>query len=334
MDITSTFTTDSGVDIDSPPSFLYTSCAGAVRQSLGGVGRNVAEAAYRAGVDTLMVSAVGNDLASNMIMEGLTEIGMRCDGIRKYEGESTAIYNALHSPDGQLISAVADMNVFKRIESEQIVDAIQMHQPNLICCDGNIESSVLRDTAVIAKGLDIPVHFEPTSIPKSLKIFDDPATVLAGSIKSISPNHHELVAMSEAARKVLPSIEDEQIRNQLSKFKADELPEIARTCLPYAIYLSQFFNVIVTKLGQHGCLIVGRDHDQQIVRYFQAHAIKPEQIKSVTGAGDSFVGVLLANLTKQLDCLNSVQDTRWDDIIHQSQNAAIRTLQSHNAVGS
>lgn len=76
MDITSTFTTESGVDIGSPPSFLYTSCAGVVRQSLGGVGRNVAEAAYRAGADTLMVSAVGDDLASNMIMEGLTEIGM------------------------------------------------------------------------------------------------------------------------------------------------------------------------------------------------------------------------------------------------------------------
>ncbi|KAJ2960248.1 hypothetical protein NQZ79_g4377 [Umbelopsis isabellina] len=245
------------------------------------------------------------------------------------------IYNALHSPDGQLISAVADMNVFKRIETEQVIEAIQIHQPNLICCDGNIESNVLRDTAVIAKGLDIPVHFEPTSIPKSLKIFHDPATVLAGSIKSISPNHHELIAMSEAARKILPLIEDELLRNQLSKFAADaELPEIARKCLPYAAHLSNFFNVIVTKLGQHGCLIVGREDDQQIVRYFQAHAIKPEQIKSVTGAGDSFVGVLLANVNKQLDCLNSVQDIRWDDIIHQSQSAAIRTLQSHSAVGA
>ncbi|KAM3579492.1 hypothetical protein VKS41_007948 [Umbelopsis sp. WA50703] len=120
MDITSTFSVESGVDIVAPPSFLYTSCAGVVRQSLGGVGRNVAEAAYRAGSDTLMVSAVGDDLASNMIMEGLAEIGMRVDGIRKYGGESTAIYNALHSPDGQLISAVADMNVFKRIETEQV----------------------------------------------------------------------------------------------------------------------------------------------------------------------------------------------------------------------
>jgi hypothetical protein len=65
------------------------------------------------------------------------------------------------------------------------------------------------------------VHFEPTSIPKSLKIFHDPATVLAGSIKSISPNQHELVAMSEAARKILPSVENTLFQNQLSEYETD-----------------------------------------------------------------------------------------------------------------
>jgi sugar/nucleoside kinase (ribokinase family) len=43
---------------------------------LGGVGRNVAEAAFRAGVETLLVSAVGDDLASTVIMDGLKKSGM------------------------------------------------------------------------------------------------------------------------------------------------------------------------------------------------------------------------------------------------------------------
>lgn len=76
MDITSTFSADSSVDIKSPSSYLHTSCPGIVRQSLGGVGRNVAEAAFRAGVETLLVSAVGDDLASTVIMDGLKKSGM------------------------------------------------------------------------------------------------------------------------------------------------------------------------------------------------------------------------------------------------------------------
>lgn len=68
------------------------------------------------------------------------------------------------------------------------------------------------------------VHFEPTSIPKSLNVFHDPATVLAGSFTSISPNQHELIAMSNTARNLLPSNNDNHILDQITKPELKGLP--------------------------------------------------------------------------------------------------------------
>ncbi|CAO3674097.1 unnamed protein product [Umbelopsis vinacea] len=257
MDITSTFSAESFVDIKSPSSYLHTSCPGIVRQSLGGVGRNVAEAAFRAGAETLLVSAVGDDLASTVIMDGLKKSGM--------------IYNALHAPDGQLISAVADMNVFKNITAAQVLAAIETYPPNLICCDGNLEPSVLCETA---------------------------PTLLSGSFTSTSPNQHELVAMSNTAKKLLPPVDDKSITDQIT---AEQLK-------------------VITKLGQYGCLLSGQSNGKPILRYFEAHSIRADQIKNVTGAGD------------RLQCLEQLEDPYWQDLIFHSQTAAIRTLQSHDAV--
>lgn len=45
----------------------------------------------------------------------------------------------------------------------------------------------------------IPAFFEPTSVPKSVRLFDFPETVLSGAIRYASPNALELVAMSTRA---------------------------------------------------------------------------------------------------------------------------------------
>ncbi|KAI8352811.1 hypothetical protein EDC96DRAFT_447463, partial [Choanephora cucurbitarum] len=89
-------------------SILHTSTPGHVAQTLGGVGRNVAEAAWRTGAKNVkLVSVVGDDLAGESVRKGMKTIGM--------------VYNALHSNDGQLIAAVADMNIFDSIEPSKVL---------------------------------------------------------------------------------------------------------------------------------------------------------------------------------------------------------------------
>lgn len=50
--------------------------------------------------------------------------------------------------------------------------------------------------------------FEPTSVPKSLKLFEHPDTVFAGSVRYASPNEYELEAMSIEAAKQFSTIRD------------------------------------------------------------------------------------------------------------------------------
>lgn len=58
-------------------SILHTSTPGKVKHSLGGVGRNVAEAAWRTGGnDVKLVSVVGDDLAGESLRQGMKSIGM------------------------------------------------------------------------------------------------------------------------------------------------------------------------------------------------------------------------------------------------------------------
>lgn len=58
-------------------SILHTSTPGHVKQSLGGVGRNVAEAAWRTGAHQVkLVSVVGTDLAGEAVKQGMKSIGM------------------------------------------------------------------------------------------------------------------------------------------------------------------------------------------------------------------------------------------------------------------
>ncbi|KAI8991112.1 hypothetical protein BDF20DRAFT_812765, partial [Mycotypha africana] len=108
LDITATTSVPSSAR--SLKGILHTSTLGQVKQTLGGVGRNVAESAWRSGAEQVkLVSVVGQDMAGDIVKAGMKKLGMQ-----------TAVYNALHSSDGQLVAAVADMSIFEAIHSEKV----------------------------------------------------------------------------------------------------------------------------------------------------------------------------------------------------------------------
>lgn len=48
--------------------------------------------------------------------------------------------------------------------------------------------------------------------------------------------------------------------------------------------MSNYIPNIITKLGEEGCLYVGRNNS--VIQYFPPEFIEAHEIKSVTGAGD------------------------------------------------
>ncbi|RCH79517.1 hypothetical protein CU097_000153, partial [Rhizopus azygosporus] len=84
----------------------------------------------RTGAKVRLVSVVGDDLA------GINDTRH----IQTLKGHNTAVYNALHSNTGQLVAAVADMDIFEHMDGVKVASIIQNEQPNLVCFDGNISS--------------------------------------------------------------------------------------------------------------------------------------------------------------------------------------------------
>lgn len=90
---------------------------GKVSLSLGGVARNVAEAAHRILTDStqaaeaspvLLIAPVGNDLFASAIKSGMHLVGMRTDGLYEHPHRTTVC--AMHlDNEGELRSGVADM---------------------------------------------------------------------------------------------------------------------------------------------------------------------------------------------------------------------------------
>ena len=122
-----------------------------------------------------------------------------------------------------------------------------------------------------------------------------------------------------------------------------------------AINLLPFFQHLVIKCGDLGVLLAmrfstdkptawaGERTDIQrrqivvhgkselvVIKHYPAHEIDPQSVVSVTGAGDSLVGAILAALTQNASTFDNPELV--DDIIALAQFAAIQTLQSPLAV--
>ncbi|ORX46127.1 Ribokinase-like protein [Hesseltinella vesiculosa] len=301
-------------------NFLHTSTVGHVRQSLGGVGRNICESAFRAGAPCQLLTVIGDDPPGQILKQGLQDVGMTTDLLCTLPGQASAVYNAFHTNDGQLLAAVADMAIFDQMDLSQVKSVFQDLEPSLVCFDGNIAPKAMVDLTKTSRSMGIPVFFEPTSIPKSVKIFD--GLVDTRAIWYTSPNQYELEAMASHCTK--PSI----ARTKLPDIDPSRLPLLAQQMLEPAWLLSHTIPHVITKLGDQGCLYVS--HVTNAIAHLPAETVDPSTIQSVTGAGDSFVGVVLANLRQD----PWIQDVNtWVKVLASGQKAAVRTLQSQRSVG-
>ena len=122
-----------------------------------------------------------------------------------------------------------------------------------------------------------------------------------------------------------------------------------------AIHLLPFFQHLVIKCGDLGVLLAmrfpadiptawaGERSDVRcrqivahgkaeiiVIKHYPVHMIDPESVVSVTGAGDSLVGAILAALMQDLSAFNNPESL--DGVIGLGQSAAIETLRSPFAV--
>lgn len=108
--------------------FSNTTTPGSVSLTLGGVARNVAEAAHRIlsaaehgdSDATLLLSPIGDDDFANVLQHEHRLLNMREDGFIQLKGETTAVCNIFLNASGGLIGGVADMDIVRSTPPEPV----------------------------------------------------------------------------------------------------------------------------------------------------------------------------------------------------------------------
>ncbi|KAJ3222624.1 hypothetical protein HDU81_009701, partial [Chytriomyces hyalinus] len=128
------------------------SAEGTVSFSLGGVGRNIAEACWRSGGDPYFISAIGSDPAGDIVQAKLKEIRMPMTGIEAIADASTGCYNGILDSSGNPLSGVADMKIHEVVGQSGSTDSsmklpwiLKDRKPQYVAVDANISVQVLRD---------------------------------------------------------------------------------------------------------------------------------------------------------------------------------------------
>lgn len=100
---------------------------GKVSISLGGVARNIAEAAHRVmsgssgnNTATLLVAPIGSDEFGKLISTMTESLGMRTDGLVSIQGRQSAVCNLLLDSHGELQCGVSDMDLPHAWEADEV----------------------------------------------------------------------------------------------------------------------------------------------------------------------------------------------------------------------
>ena len=84
---------------------------GAVRMSLGGVGRNIAHNMALLGVDTRLLTAFGDDAHAQRIAASCGELGIDISRALQVPGERTSTYLFIAGERGEMALALSDMEI-------------------------------------------------------------------------------------------------------------------------------------------------------------------------------------------------------------------------------
>ncbi|KAJ1720005.1 hypothetical protein LPJ53_005319 [Coemansia erecta] len=332
-------------DLEPHKPLTATSYPGTVLTSVGGVGQNIARAAHFLGADTVFVSAIGHDAYGNTVKYALRDIGMDTAYLQyPSENARTAVYNALHSQSGDLVAAVADMDINGMISAQQIQEVICKMAPSVVGFDGNI--SILATSTAITSAMHTRscILFEPTSVPKCTSVLSALSFIKRSEmvvdvgrlVHIITPNQLELQRMAEVALE-LALIESAPLAETVHEM-AERHYMLEATMIRDALTLFPLFPVQIIKLGEKGAAIVSpspRNPPTPIIRNIRP--LKPSLIINSNGAGDSMVGAILASLHSRRVSVSSdgyldMSPQDIDTVVSRAQKASILSLESSQAV--
>lgn len=230
---------------------------GRVKISLGGVGRNIAENLVKLGVHTKLISAVGEDIYGQTVLDEARLIGLDMQDSLILKEQPTSTYMAILDENGDMDVAIAHMDIFEKISIDFIKQKKHLIENSKACViDTNIPREVIEYILTNNKKTDF--FLDTVSTAKALKIKD-----LIGNFHTIKPNKIEA-----------------QI---LSGIKINSEKDL-EACAEY--FLNKGVKRVFISLGEEGLYY----NDGGNKSHVPAHKIN---VVNATGAGDAFIAALV-----------------------------------------
>ena len=229
---------------------------GTVRVSLGGVGRNIAHNMALLGVNTRLLTVLGEDAHARRIEDSCTELGIDLRRSVRVPGEATSTYLYVAGPDGDMALAVSDMEIYRHLTPDALAARRQwLAAAQVLVVDTNIPAESI---AWLRENAAAPVFADPVSTVKAEKL-----RPVLGRLHTLKPNRQEAELLSG-----VPITDEKSLRRA-----ADVLLETG-------------LRRVFLTLGPHGVLAAD-GHESVRLR-------SPDSAGgNTTGCGDAFLAALV-----------------------------------------
>lgn len=162
---------------------------GTVQVSLGGVGRNIAHNLTLMGTDVRLLTAYGDDIHGQRVAASCSELGIDLSHARHITGGTTSTYLYLMDEQGEMVLAVSDMDICKKITPTYLSGNLGLLQnAQLVVCDANIPEESL---IYLAESCSVPLFCDPVSTVKAEKL-----RPILSKIHTLKPNRLEAELLS------------------------------------------------------------------------------------------------------------------------------------------
>lgn len=172
---------------------LGTSNPGIASATVGGVGRNIAENLARLGSPTVLVAAVGDDLAGETVVSRTAAAGVETRHL-VVSPHPTGTYAAVLDDGGDLLVAVADMRATDELTVADLgVVPTLLGGAELVVIDCNLAADVIRWLLAAAETAGVSAVLDPVSVAKATEA--SPALDGGVRVHTVTPNVDELAAL-------------------------------------------------------------------------------------------------------------------------------------------
>lgn len=225
---------------------------GTIKQSTGGVARNIAENISRLNYRVSLISAIGNDHRGQIILDELNELGIDTENILSLPHDRTSVYFAIINNKGDMEVALNDMEIVDKITP----DIIYKKRKIIENAEGTIVDTNISEETIeyILNNIEQKYYVDAVSVTKAYKIKNK-----LNKIYFLKANKLEAEILSDIK---INNIED-------AVFAAKKL-------------ISSGLKSIVITMGEDGAVYVDRKNTEFVKS-------DPLEIVNATGAGDAFM---------------------------------------------